>query len=137
MKATARLDLERFRKLFEEQIATISNKRVVMHADAEMRLDEIIDEVDRSGVEWDQAMDIRMRYRETLYLKKLVDALDRIHKGTFGTCMECEEPIGLRRLEARPTSELCLDCKEAQENTETHYIDGHQHKSVGQLIRFA
>ena len=131
------MQLERFKKLFEEQIATISQKRVVLHADADLRLDEMIDEVDRSGIEWDQAMDIRMRYRESLFLKKLVDALDRIQKGQFGHCTECEEPIGLRRLEARPTSELCLDCKEEQENTESQYIDGHQHKSVGELIRFA
>lgn len=129
--------LERFKRIFEEQIAGITSKGRVVHMDADLKLDEIIEDVDRSNFESDQAMTIRLRYRETLYLKKLVDALERIQHGSFGTCAECEEAIGLRRLEARPTSDLCLDCKEAKENTEEHYVDGRQHKSVGQLIRFA
>jgi DnaK suppressor protein len=47
--------------------------------------------------------------------------MSRIEDGTFGSCGDCEEPIEVRRLEARPMSTLCVACKEKQEHREKIY----------------
>jgi len=74
----------------------------------------------------------RLCNRETLYLKKVEDALRRIEEGSFGLCDICEEDIGLKRLEARPTANLCVSCKEDQERKEVHTAAGLVHKSMGE-----
>ncbi len=99
--------------------------------------DDLMDEADFSSFEIENQMRIRLATRETLYLKKVEEALARIQAGTFGQCDECEEEIELRRLEARPTTTLCVACKEAAERTEKLHIDGHSHKSLGRQIKFA
>lgn len=99
--------------------------------------DDLMDEADFSSFEIENQMRIRLATRETLYLKKVEEALARIQAGTFGQCDECEEEIELRRLEARPTTTLCVACKEAAERAEKLHIDGHSHKSLGRQIKFA
>ena len=99
--------------------------------------DDLMDEADFSSFEIENQMRIRLATRETLYLKKVEEAIARIQAGTFGQCDECEEEIELRRLEARPTTTLCVACKEAAERTEKLHIDGHSHKSLGRQIKFA
>jgi DnaK suppressor protein len=54
-------------------------------------------------------------------LKKIERALLKIDEGTFGICEECEEPISIKRLEARPETTLCIRCKEDQERMEKAY----------------
>ena len=51
------------------------------------------------------------------------EALDRIARKDFGWCEKCGEEIGIRRLEARPTAELCIDCKEIAERQERNFHD--------------
>jgi DnaK suppressor protein len=51
-------------------------------------------------------------------LKKIDEALERINNGTFGICESCGEEISLKRLEARPVTTLCIDCKTRQEADE-------------------
>ena len=58
------------------------------------------------------------RGREKSLLSKLDLALKKIEDGTFGICEICEEPIGKKRLEARPETTLCIKCKEDQEREE-------------------
>lgn len=56
--------------------------------------------------------------RNAKLLQKIEQALLRIKSGDFGYCRECNEEIDLGRLEARPTAELCIDCKDLQEKHE-------------------
>jgi DnaK suppressor protein len=51
-------------------------------------------------------------------LKKIENALDRIEQGIFGICEKCGEAIDLRRLDARPVTTMCIDCKTQQEEEE-------------------
>jgi DnaK suppressor protein len=74
---------------------------------------------------------MRLLNRETLYIKKLDEALRRIEEGTFGECDDCGEDIEIRRLEARPTATLCVSCKEEQERKEILTAVGREHKSLG------
>jgi DnaK suppressor protein len=74
------------------------------------------DDVDQYGLERDRQLDLRLKGRNSVYLKKIKDALARIKEGTFGECEECGCQISKSRLLARPTATMCLGCKEQQES---------------------
>ncbi len=57
------------------------------------------------------SLELRARDRERRLIKKIEDALRLLESGDYGFCEECGVEIGLRRLEARPTATLCIDCK--------------------------
>ena len=60
----------------------------------------------------------RFQGRDLKLLQKIEQAVLKIHTGTFGICEECEEPISQKRLQARPVTTLCVNCKEFQEKHE-------------------
>jgi DnaK suppressor protein len=70
---------------------------------------------DRASRETDISLELRSRDRESKLLKKIDEALDRIDSGEYGYCEVCGVEIGIERLEARPTAELCIDCKTLDE----------------------
>ena len=80
--------------------------------------DSLPDEVDQATVESEQQMKLHLRTRENILLKKITKALRKIEKGNYGICEVCEEPISIKRLEARPVTDLCIRCKEDQEHQE-------------------
>ena len=73
---------------------------------------------DQASAETDRNLLLRLRGREQRLLKKIDEALKRIEDGTFGICETCGEKIGAKRLQARPVTTLCIDCKTAQEEEE-------------------
>jgi DnaK suppressor protein len=127
----------KFRTLFEEQKKNMISSRSLIDQGLAVNPDDLADEADLTSSELEASMRMRLRNRETLYLKKIDEALKRIAEGTFGHCESCEEEIEMRRLEARPTTTLCLGCKEEEERRETLHIDGHQHKSLGRRLKLA
>jgi DnaK suppressor protein len=78
----------------------------------------IPDPNDRATVESGRSFELRIRDRERKLLSKIEEALNRIDEGDFGVCEDCGEEIGLKRLEARPVTTLCIDCKTLQETRE-------------------
>ncbi len=76
------------------------------------------DSIDESMEEELFSTELRLRDREKWLLGKINGALDRLEKGTIDECEECGEPIGFRRLIARPVTTLCIDCKEEREAEE-------------------
>jgi DnaK suppressor protein len=66
---------------------------------------------DRATQEEEFSLELRTRDRERKLLKKINEALDAIGTGAYGYCESCGVEIGIRRLEARPTATLCIDCK--------------------------
>ncbi|UCF82627.1 MAG: RNA polymerase-binding protein DksA [Desulfobacteraceae bacterium] len=76
------------------------------------------DPTDRATMESDRNFELRIRDRERKLISKIKDALDRLEAGTYGICEECGENISDERLEARPVTTLCIDCKKKQENQE-------------------
>lgn len=76
------------------------------------------DLVDRASAESDKALELRTRDRQRKLISKIDAALRRIDDGTYGYCDETGEPIGLRRLEARPTATLSLEAQERHERNE-------------------
>jgi DnaK suppressor protein len=81
------------------------------------------DIADRASAETDRAVELRTRDRERKLVQKIDKALMRIKNGSYGYCEETEEPIGLRRLEARPIATLSLEAQERHERREKIYRD--------------
>ena len=76
------------------------------------------DAADRAQLEADASIVLRARDRERKLISKIESALRRIEDGTYGYCLETEEPINLKRLEARPIASLSLDAQEKHERME-------------------
>lgn len=69
------------------------------------------DPSDRATQEEEFSLELRTRDRERKLIKKIDKTIDRIEKDDYGFCDSCGVEIGIRRLEARPTATLCIDCK--------------------------
>ena len=114
-------------ELFRTQL--LQKKQEIM-TDAGKTMTEMTDQTtnvpdpnDRATLESGRSFELRIRDRERKLLSKIDEAIARIEDGSYGICEDCGEEIGLKRLEARPVTTLCIDCKTLQETRE---------KSVGQ-----
>ena len=70
---------------------------------------------DRASQESDFTMELRTRDRERKLIKKIDESIDNLDSGDYGYCDDCGIEIGIRRLEARPTANQCIDCKSLSE----------------------
>jgi DnaK suppressor protein len=76
------------------------------------------DSMDESTEEEIYSTQLRLHDRETFLLDKIREALRRLETGEIDECEECSEPIGFKRLMARPVTTLCFECKTAREQVE-------------------
>ena len=81
------------------------------------------DLADRASFETDRAIELRARDRQRKLIAKIDAALQRIDEGTYGYCEDTDEPIGIKRLEARPIATLCLEAQERHERMERTHRD--------------
>lgn len=81
------------------------------------------DMTDRASVETDRALELRTRDRARKLINKIDQAVERIENGSYGYCEETGEPIGLRRLEARPIATLTIEAQERHERMERVHRD--------------
>lgn len=79
------------------------------------------DLADRASAETDRSLELRTRDRERKLIAKIDEALERIEVGTYGYCVETDEPIGVRRLDARPIATLSIEAQERHERMERTY----------------
>ncbi len=79
------------------------------------------DQTDWASIEMQRAFELRTRDRERKLLAKIDAALKRIEDGTYGYCEETNEPIGIKRLEARPIATLSIEAQERHERRERIY----------------
>lgn len=115
--------LELFRTqllLKKQEILTDAGKTMTEMTD---QTTNVPDPNDRATLESGRSFELRIRDRERKLLTKIDEAIVRIDEGSYGICEDCGEEIGQKRLEARPVTTLCIDCKTIQETRE---------KSVGQ-----
>jgi DnaK suppressor protein len=77
------------------------------------------DSMDESTEEEIYSTQLRLHDRETFLLAKIQEAMRRLEAGTLDECEECSEPIGFKRLLARPVTTLCFECKTAREQVES------------------
>jgi DnaK suppressor protein len=107
--------LAHFRKLLEDWKAELSEDidRTMHTMQDEATL--YADPNDRASQESDIALELRNRDRERKLIKKIDETITLMEAGEYGYCNSCGEEIGLKRLEARPTATLCIDCKTLEE----------------------
>ncbi len=77
---------------------------------------------DRATQEEEFTLELRTRDRERKLIKKINQSIDDIDSGDYGFCESCGTEIGIRRLEARPTANLCIDCKTLAEIREKNRV---------------
>lgn len=117
--ALKKKDFKRFRQiLVQKKSALLKNAQRTLSEDMALDADDLPDEMDLASSEYLQSFTFRLRGREKTFIKKIDHALNKLDNGTFGICEQCEEPISLKRLEARPETTLCIRCKEDQEKME-------------------
>lgn len=122
--------------LLQKQREEILSNGKTLRVDFNINKDEMLDEVDMAMNDIEQGMKMRLGNRESLYFRKVEEALLRIKEGTYGLCLNCDGQISVKRLEARPTAELCIECKEAAEKSELLNAEGRRHKSLGEQVDF-
>jgi DnaK suppressor protein len=110
--------LGHFRKMLEEMKRELSQDidRTVHTMQDEATI--FADPNDRASQESDMSLELRNRDRERKLIKKIDETISRIDLGEYGYCESCGVEIGLKRLEARPTATLCIDCKTLDEMRE-------------------
>ncbi len=89
-----------------------------VHAMHEQELTAFPDPTDQASMETDRNFDLRIKDRERKLIRKIDQALDRIRDGEFGECESCGGDISIKRLQARPVTTLCIECKTLQEQEE-------------------
>lgn len=118
-KPLTKKELLKFKELLDEKRrAVLDRARKTLTEDMQLDPSDLPDEMDLASAEYNQSFEFRLRGRDKALLGKLDLALKKIDDGTFGQCESCEEPIGKKRLEARPETGLCIRCKEDQERDE-------------------
>ena len=84
---------------------------------------QLADPADRATQEEEFSLELRARDRERKLIRKINKTLERIEQGDYGYCDSCGIEIGIRRLEARPTATLCIDCKTLDEIKEKQWTN--------------
>lgn len=112
-------DLEMFRKLLNGMLDDILRKGEETLEDMTDTREVYADPADRATAESDRSFTLRLRDRERKLIKKIQEAIQRLEDGTYGICEECGDEIGVPRLQARPVTTLCINCKSRQEEEES------------------
>jgi len=110
--------LELFRKQLLEKKEAILKEAGKTLSEMTDQTSNVPDPNDRATIESGMSFELRIRDRERKLLAKIDEAIARIDDGSYGICEDCDEEIGLKRLEARPVTTLCIDCKTLQETKE-------------------
>ncbi len=115
-------ELHRYKGLLEEKRAQIvANAQSTLAEEMALDANDLPDEMDLASSEYLQSFTFRLRGREKVFLDKIDRALEKIEQGQFGLCDECGEDISIKRLDARPETNLCIRCKEDQERSERDF----------------
>ena len=108
-------DFEYFRNLLNEQLSELENRTKYTDIREMGQNNELQDPLDIASADMEKNMLLRIRERESRLIAKIKQALVLIAEGTYGTCEICGEDIPLKRLEARPVTTQCVECKTREE----------------------
>jgi DnaK suppressor protein len=134
VRALTKRQLETLKqKLLEEKKSLVFSDQVNA-TNLELSKPEGSDEVEQSITDYTNSHLLRFRNREVFYAKKIDKALKKFDKEEFGLCTDCGEWIRFERLLARPTAEMCIQCKEESERDESGSFTGRQSKSLGKVV---
>ncbi len=133
MKALTKKQLDTLKnKLLEEKESLVFNEAKT--AELDLALLQGGDDVEQSITDYNNSHQLRFRNREVFYAKKIDKALKKFEVNEFGLCTDCGSWIRFERLMARPTAEMCIQCKEESEKDESSSFIGRQSKSLGKVV---
>ncbi len=110
--------IEYFKDLLTERLERLLAEAEKTVGDMSDEEETFPDPTDRASLESDRNFLLRIRDRERKLIAKIEEALERIENGTFGICEVCGEEISKERLQARPVTTQCIDCKTEAEEKE-------------------
>jgi DnaK suppressor protein len=102
----------------------LNEQRDTLISDAGIALNALPDETifpelgDQASAEIDRNFMLKLKGRERKLLNKIDEVIEKIDNGTYGVCEACGEEINIKRLEARPVTTMCIECKTEQEEEE-------------------
>lgn len=121
---TKKKDLSERELKIQEIRKKLIQQREELVTGAEATLNTLPDETtfpelgDQASAEINRNFTLRLRDRERKLIKKIDSTIEKIDQGSYGICESCGQAIGLKRLEARPVTNLCIECKTEQEAEE-------------------
>jgi DnaK suppressor protein len=137
-KPLTKTQLNQLKKKLQEERASLLFSGTVSAEDLGLATTEdVSDEIDAAVADYEGSHLLRFRNREVFYAKKIEKALKLIDAGDYGQCNECGETIRFERLLARPTADMCIQCKEEAEREESSNIYGRMSKSMGKTLDLA
>lgn len=107
-----------FRKKLMDMSAELLSEADKTLSDMTVQNDNYPDPTDRASAESDRSFELRIRDRERKLQVKIKEAIYRIDDESYGICETCGDDISIERLEARPVTTLCIECKTKQEDHE-------------------
>lgn len=118
------LQLEYFKnKLLANEQEILDNAKKTTQTFQEQETNYIADPSDRATIEEEYALELRTRDRERKLLQKIRKALYLLETGEYGYCEDTGEPIGVKRLLARPTATLTIEAQERREKMQKHFAE--------------
>lgn len=130
-KAMEKAEIENLKASLERQLRELQSdlSRELASASAPA----LADINDQATLESERSFELRIKDRERKLVSKVQEALKKIADGTYGICESCGEPIGVKRLQARPVTSLCISCKsemEAEERREESILQQTESSSL-------
>ena len=117
-------DISLREKKLKEIRKKLNKQRLDLISEAGIALTALPDETifpelgDQASAEIDRNFMLKLKGRERKLLAKIDEAIEKIDNGTYGICESCGEEINIKRLEARPVTSMCIECKTEQEEEE-------------------
>ncbi|MBW1841571.1 MAG: RNA polymerase-binding protein DksA [Deltaproteobacteria bacterium] len=111
-------DIEYFKELLSKRLEDLLTQADTTVSGMTVPKENFPDPTDRASLEADRNFMLRIRDRESKLIKKIKKALDRMENNAFGICEKCGENITVKRLNARPVTTQCIDCKTKEEAIE-------------------
>jgi len=111
-------DIEFFKELLTERLNDLLDQADDTVSGMTVPKENFPDPTDRASHEAERNFMLRIRDREHKLIKKIKEALNRIENGTFGVCEQCGEDITIKRLQVRPVTTQCIECKTKEEALE-------------------
>lgn len=107
--------MEKEKLKYFEELLTRWLEDLLRHADETVfhlkQSEFFTDPLDRASFDSERSFQIRIRDRESVLIKKIKNSLEDIKEGNYGICNNCGEAISIKRLEARPVAQHCINCK--------------------------
>ncbi|MBF0360682.1 MAG: TraR/DksA C4-type zinc finger protein [Oligoflexia bacterium] len=123
------------RGMLEQQKQNLVFKNCITE-EFNLESEERSDDVDHANADLSNFQRLRFRTRENLFEKKIDEALKRMENNEYGLCKDCGGPIAYSRLLARPTADMCIQCKEEAERDEITNYDARKSRSLGEYVNF-